>query len=162
MHLLALRVAKELGTRKNDTEFVRTVTQAFEHAQKRVQMELWDDKREFYHAWWDMEYGSPEWIMSDSLYGQLWAFTLGLGDLVPRKNIMAHLESEELLNDTPYGLKALNAGKPEMTQEDTSIILSQHTAGCKALENITKHNSVWMGADADWASLTVHLGKQPI
>ena len=46
-----------------------------------------------------------------------------------------------------------------MTLEDTSIILSKHIPGCKSLENITKHNSIWMGADADWTSLMLNLGK---
>ena len=159
VYLLALKAATKLAERKHDEKFARRIKQATAQAQKHVQLEFWDDKGQFYRAWWDMEYGSPEWLMSDTLYGQLWAYTLDLGDLVPRKNLMAHLESEELLNDTPFGLKVLNTGKADVTLEDTSFILGGHTAGCKSLQNITKHSSVWMGADADWASLTVHLGK---
>ena len=157
---MSLRSAQELGKITNDTKFVSTLKQAFERAQKRVDLELWDSTKQFYHAWWDMEYGSPDWIMSDSLYGQVWAYSLGLGDLVPRDKLKAHLFNEIEQNDSPFGLKVLHTGKPEITQEDTSIVLSRHTPGCKSLENITKHNSIWMGADADWASLMLHLGKE--
>ncbi|XP_068707315.1 uncharacterized protein [Montipora foliosa] len=162
IYLLSLRSAQELGKITNDTKFVSTLKQAFERAQKRVDLELWDSTKQFYHAWWDMEYGSPDWIMSDSLYGQVWAYSLGLGDLVPRDKLKAHLLNEIEQNDSPFGLKVLHTGKPEITQEDTSIVLSRHTPGCKSLENITKHNSIWMGADADWASLMLHLDADPI
>jgi len=160
VYLLALRAAQELGTITNDTKFVSTVRQSFNHAQKRVDIELWDNTKQYYHAWWDMEYGSPEWIMSDSLYGQVWAYSLGLGDLVPRSKLKEHLLREIERNDSPFGLKVLNMGEVEITPEDTSIILSRHIPGCKSLENITKHNSVWMGADADWSSLMLHLGEE--
>ena len=156
---MSLRAAEELGKIKNDTKFVSKVKQSFATAQRRIDLELWDDKKEYYHAWWDMEYGSPDWIMSDSLYGQVWAYTLGLGDLASRQKLKAHLISEVQQNDSPFGLKVLHTGEQEMTPEDTSVILSRHIPGCKSLENITKHNSVWMGADADWASLMLHLGK---
>ena len=159
VYLLSLRVAEELGDIMNDTHFVTDVRQSFSHAQKRVDLELWDNNKQFYRAWWDMEYGSPEWIMSDSLYGQVWAYSLGLGDLVPRNKLKSHLLSEIERNDSPFGLKVLNTGEAEMTLEDTSIILSKHIPGCKSLENITKHNSIWMGADADWTSLMLNLGK---
>ncbi|XP_020613507.1 uncharacterized protein LOC110051776 [Orbicella faveolata] len=162
VYLLALRAAQELGTITNDTKFVSTVRQSFNHAQKRVDIELWDNAKQYYHAWWDMEYGSPEWIMSDSLYGQVWAYSLGLGDLVPRSKLKEHLLREIERNDSPFGLKVLNTGEVEITPEDTSIILSRHIPGCKSLENITKHNSVWMGADADWSSLMLHLDTDPI
>lgn len=160
IYLLALRAAQELGTITNDTKFVSTVRQSFNHAQKRVDTELWDNAKHYYHAWWDMEYGSPEWIMSDSLYGQVWAYSLGLGDLVPRSKLKEHLLREIEKNDSPYGLKVLSTGEVEISPEDTSIILSRHIPGCKSLENITKHNSVWMGADADWSSLMLHLGEE--
>lgn len=159
VYLLALRAAQEMGTIKNDTKFTSSIHRAFNQAQKRIDVELWDENKQYYHAWWDMEYGSPEWIMSDSLYGQVWAYSLGLGDLVPRSKLKEHLLSEVERNDSPFGLKVLNTGETEITQEDTSIILSHHVPGCKSLENITKHNSVWMGADADWSSLMLHLGE---
>lgn len=162
VYLLALRAAQEMGTIKNDTKFTSSIHRAFNQAQKRIDVELWDENKQYYHAWWDMEYGSPEWIMSDSLYGQVWAYSLGLGDLVPRSKLKEHLLSEVERNDSPFGLKVLNTGETEITQEDTSIILSHHVPGCKSLENITKHNSVWMGADADWSSLMLHLDTDPI
>ena len=80
VYLLTLRAAEKLAALKNDTSFGRLMKETYVKASKRMDLELWDKPKGFYHAWWDMEYGSPPWIMSDSLYGQVWAYTLGLGE----------------------------------------------------------------------------------
>ena len=43
----------------------------FIRAEKQFDIEMWDDRREFYHAWFDDEWGSPSWLMSDIFYGQV-------------------------------------------------------------------------------------------
>ena len=57
------------------------VSTALEVANYRISEELWSEEDGYYHAWWDKEKGSPSWLMSDSLYTQVWAYTLGLGHL---------------------------------------------------------------------------------
>ena len=66
---------------------------------------MWNEKKGFYHAWFDDEWGSPTWLMSDVLYGQVWAYTLGLGDLLDKDKMRKHLKTEVERNDTPFGLK---------------------------------------------------------
>ena len=44
--------------------------------------------------------------MSDILYGQVWAYTLGIGDLLDQEKIKLHLKKEAKRNDSPFGLKA--------------------------------------------------------
>lgn len=89
---------------------------------------------------------------------QVWAYTLGIGDLVPRKKLRHHLEMEVEINDSPWGLKIIDDKRFAPAEEDTSLILSYRFAGCENLENVSKHKSIWMGADADWASMMIHLG----
>lgn len=102
---LALRAGEEMALLRNDYERLDEVGKAYDKAHIRLEIEMWDDKDGFYHAWFDAEWGSPSWIMSDTFYGQVWAFTLGLGDLVDRKKLKSHLLKERERNDTPFGLK---------------------------------------------------------
>ena len=42
--------------------------------------------------------------MSDIFYGQVWAYSLGLGNLVDEEKMEKHLKKEVTRNDSPYGL----------------------------------------------------------
>lgn len=90
---------------KGDTEKVEEFGKAFDRAHLRFDVEMWDDKDGYYHAWFDEEWGTPSWLMADSLYGQVWAYTLGLGDILEKDKMKSHLLKERENNDTPYGLK---------------------------------------------------------
>ena len=81
MYVLALRAAQELCKIMNDSDLLTEVNIAKEFASYRISEELWSEEDGYYHAWWDEQKGSPSWLMSDSLYAQVWAYTLGLGHL---------------------------------------------------------------------------------
>ena len=81
MYVLALRVAQELSTIMGDADLLKKVTTAIAIARDRISEEFWSEQDGYYHAWWDKKLGSPSWLMSDSLYAQVWAYTLGLGHL---------------------------------------------------------------------------------
>ena len=81
LYVLALRAAKELCKIMDDLDLLKEVSTALKIANYRISEELWSEEDGYYHAWWDKEKGSPSWLMSDSLYAQVWAFTLGLGHL---------------------------------------------------------------------------------
>lgn len=81
MYILALRVAQELCKIMDDSDLLKEVNIAKEYASYRILKEMWSEDDGYYHAWWDAEKGSPKWLMSDSLYAQVWAYTLGLGHL---------------------------------------------------------------------------------
>ena len=102
---LALRAGEEMALLRHDFEKLEEIGKAYDKAHIRLEIEMWDDKDGFYHTWFDAEWGSPSWIMSDTFYGQVWAYTLGLGDLVDRKKLKSHLLKERERNDTPFGLK---------------------------------------------------------
>ena len=81
LHVLALRVAQKLCHIMEATDLLSKVEKALTVANKKITDELWSEEDGFYHAWWDSKLGSPSWIMTDSLYAQVWAYTLGLGHL---------------------------------------------------------------------------------
>jgi len=45
--------------------------------------------------------------MADIMYGQVWSYTLGIGDLVDKEKIKKHLTREEKRNGSPFGLKVI-------------------------------------------------------
>ena len=81
MYVLALRAAEELCNIMGDLDLLKKVTAALKIANHHISEELWSEEDGYYHAWWDKQKGSPSWLMSDSLYAQVWAYTLGLGHL---------------------------------------------------------------------------------
>ena len=94
-----------MATLKKDKAALHDAQEALDRAEKQFDVEMWDEKKQFFHAWFDVEWGSPSWLMADSFYGQVWAYSLGLGDLVSRNKLKAHLLKERERNDTPFGLK---------------------------------------------------------
>ena len=105
LYLLALNTMKEMSSKQKDESTRSDLNSALDRAEKQFDVEMWDEKKEFYHAWFDDEWGSPSWLMSDIFYGQVWAYTLGIGDLVDREKLKKHLRKEGIRNDSPYGLK---------------------------------------------------------
>lgn len=81
LYLLALRAAQELCNIMDDHSLWKEVTVAMGFAKHTISEELWSEEDGYYHAWWDKQKGSASWLMSDSLYAQVWAYTLGLGHL---------------------------------------------------------------------------------
>ncbi|CAF3297954.1 unnamed protein product, partial [Rotaria sp. Silwood2] len=73
-------------------------------------------------------------IFTDALYGQVLAFTYGLGPLYSISIMKKHLESEVRLADTPYGLRMLTGREPLTNPQD---------------------NSIWMDASQVWSVLNL-------
>lgn len=158
MYVLALRVAQELSTIMGDADLLKKVTTAIAIARDRISEEFWSEQDGYYHAWWDKKLGSPSWLMSDSLYAQVWAYTLGLGHLDDPKRIISHLNKELEINDTPYGLRVMATDIPV----NKSVGSCPKDISTSELENLVgRHESIWMGGNPDWATLQIHLGMDP-
>ena len=70
MYLLGLRVGQVLATLQGENELAQEIEKAMDFGKDKIDKTLWDGEGGFYHAWWDHEKGSPDWLMADSLYGQ--------------------------------------------------------------------------------------------
>ncbi|KAK3739472.1 hypothetical protein QZH41_020504 [Actinostola sp. cb2023] len=125
MYLLGLRATEELAGVQRDADLYLLAREAIVKATTMIRQLFWDEERGYYRAWWDHKKGSPPWLMADSLYGQVWAYTLGLGNLLDTENMKSHLDKEALLNDTPYGLQVMTkndnpSDKRRVTKRDTT------------------------------------------
>ena len=140
MHLAALRACMELALVMSDTGTYNQCNERFVVAVKQVQQLLW------YNDTVDTGYflayngGSGEKaIFADALYGQVLAFTYGLGSVYNTTLMQKHLDSEARLADTPYGLRMLTGREPLTNPQD---------------------NSIWMGASQDWSVLKLWLNEE--
>lgn len=75
VYLLALRASRDMAIRFHDFAFERTISSALDRGQTLVEKEFWNKHNNHYRAWWDMEYGAGDWLMSDSFYGQVGLMT---------------------------------------------------------------------------------------
>ena len=71
MYLLGLRVGKALAKTLGEEELAESIQLALDEGKAKIDNTLWDEEDGFYHSWWDQEKGSPDWLMADSLYGQV-------------------------------------------------------------------------------------------
>jgi hypothetical protein len=137
LHLAALRACMELALVMNDTVTFNQCYEPFFIAVKKIDQLLW------YNDSMDTGYflayaggGGEKAIFTDALYGQVLAFTYGLGPLYNISIMQKHLDSEARLADTPYGLRMLTGREPLTNPQDTSI---------------------WMGGSQDWSVLKLWL-----
>ena len=68
----------------------------------------------------------------------------------------SHLEKEILINDTPYGLRVLATDQP--VNKSVGSCPKDITTD-KLNQLVALHESIWMGANPDWTTLQIHLGK---
>ena len=141
LYLAALRACMELAVIMNDTATHNQCHESFFVAVKKVNQLLWynDSLDTGYFLAYTGGHGEKA-IFTDALYGQVLAFTYGLGPLYNISIMQKHLESEARLADTPYGLRMLTGREPLTNPQD---------------------NSVWMGASQDWSVLNLWFNMDP-
>ena len=60
------------------------------------------------------------------------------------------------INDTPYGLRVMATDHPT----NKSVGSCPKDISTKKLNDLVAlHESIWMGANPDWTTLQLHLGK---
>ena len=70
--------------------------------------------------------------------------------------IKSHLAKELEINDTPYGLRVLATDRPV----NKSVGSCPNDISTNKLNKLVAlHESIWMGANPDWSTLQIHLGK---
>jgi non-lysosomal glucosylceramidase len=142
MHLSALRACMELALIMNDNTTYNTCYEPFVFAVKQIDQLLWyynDTTETGYFLAYTGGKGEKA-IFADALYGQVLAFTYGLGPLYNISTMQKHLDSEARLADTPYGLRMLTGREPLTNPQD---------------------NSIWMGGSQDWSVLNLWFNVNP-
>jgi len=149
----------ELATIRNEPDFAQTCATARDKGIKALLANLWNGS--FFKA---MSEGSNS-VMADCLYGQVWAYTLGLGPMVNEQQMRLHLEAELAHNDSPYGLTVLT-GRPDkkhnaffddhLQEKKQEHPLSTHCED--VFQNNATDDVIWMGGSPDWTTLMLWLG----
>jgi uncharacterized protein (DUF608 family) len=142
MHIAAMLAATKLAEVKGEVGLVRRYEENIGTARGAIIDKLWTG--EFFRTWWMENEDYPDAMHVDTLYGQLWAFLLGLGDAVDREKLASHLRMEKELNDTPFGLQVLRLPGKEFD-----------------IENPTNDDTTWEAGTYDWCSMNLLLGNDP-
>ena len=137
LHLLAMQAVMRLAEVFDDKPTYQTASAAFNNGSALLQTLLWNNVTSWYQSFWDPSTDGSQVVFADALYGQVVSWTLGLGDLLPRQQMIDHLYGEEQRNDSPYGL----------------IVQT----GLEDYHN-TQDNAIWMGGSQDWTTAAIRLG----
>jgi len=141
MHLAALHACMELAMVMNNTSTYTACYEPYVVAVKQINQLLWFSNSTdtgYFLAYTGGE--GEKAIFADALYGQVLAFTYGLGALYNTSTMQKHLDSEVRLADTPYGLRMLTGREPLSDPQD---------------------NAIWMGGSQDWSVLNLWLNVTP-
>jgi len=150
LHLSAMLAAEKLATVENDSVLAQTYRAAFQTGQESLYAHLWTG--EYFRSWWLDGKKYPDALHADTLYGQLWAFILDLGLLTDVAKINSHLDSEERLNGSPFGLKVMRGANPSHPELESVV----PAAGFS--EPSPPDNMIWQAGSLDWASLNLYMG----
>ena len=142
--------AEKLATVENDSVLAQTYRAAFQTGQESLYAHLWTG--EYFRSWWLDGKKYPDALHADTLYGQLWAFILDLGLLTDVAKINSHLDSEERLNGSPFGLKVMRGANPSHPELESVV----PAAGFS--EPSPPDNMIWQAGSLDWASLNLYMG----
>jgi hypothetical protein len=140
MHLAGIQAAMELAKAKGDTEFEKRCRENLEVAGKTLIERLWTGK--YFKCWWTEGAGDDGQIHIDTLYGQLWCYLLGLGDLTDPDYMRSHLLTEEQAADSPFGLQVIVNTKKKRDSESHHI-----------------NDTVWQIGSITWTAMNLFLGN---
>jgi uncharacterized protein (DUF608 family) len=116
--LAALRAAEEMAKVMGDTSFADECRELFARASRSFDEKLWNGR--YYRLYNDPATGEiSETCLGNQLVGQWFAYSAGLGEILPKEKILSSLKAVEKLNaaTSPYGL--VNGVRPDGTP-DTS------------------------------------------
>ncbi|ESO93556.1 hypothetical protein LOTGIDRAFT_161662 [Lottia gigantea] len=141
-HLLAMRAAEELAKFMADEEFAAECRAVYNEGIEALDKYLWNSTAEYYNSYTpsihNLSIPNPGALMTDTLYAQVLAHSVGLGDLVDRTKISKHLTAELDYNDTPYGMMVQTGRYP--------------------YPGPSQDNAIWMMGNPNWASTQIRLG----
>ena len=141
LHLATLRACMELALIMNDSTTYNVCHEPYAVAVSQINQLLWYSngiETGYFLAYTGGQ--GEKAIFTDALYGQVLAFTYGLGPLYNVSTMLEHLQSEVRLADTSYGLRMLTGREPLTNPQD---------------------NTIWMGSSQDWSVLNLWLNMDP-
>jgi uncharacterized protein (DUF608 family) len=146
LHLAAMRASEKLATAVSDAALAQECARNFQAARHALHEKLWTGR--FFRAWWMADGSHPEALHADTLYGQLWAFLLGLGWLTDPEKIRSHLAEEKSRNGGSRGLVVMRgAGRDEE-------FLSVPRRGAER----ARDDLIWEAGSIDWCSVSLFTG----
>ncbi|QUI23995.1 hypothetical protein HZI73_17575 [Vallitalea pronyensis] len=149
LHLASLLAGEKMAKLMDDSAFASVCRQAFIHGQQVINDTLWNGS--YYLAWKNIkDKQHPDTLLSDTLYGQLWAEILGLGLTVDADKLTQHLASEQAINNSPYGLKVMHEEGRERDALNGMLYSPD--------QEIPRDELVWEAGSLDWCALNIYRG----
>lgn len=160
-HLAAMRAGEELATRAGDAAFAAQCAAAFSRAQQQLDALQWNEAAGLYDAVGSgcnaTGCATRVGVFADAFYGQVLAYTLGLGDLLAHpERLDTHLANAWTANCVHNNASgAVVPGCPNGLVIMTGRITPPRLGGAGTLTDL----QVWEMATYDHVALLLHRGK---
>lgn len=131
-HLMAMRVCVELSTVMGNQTLANQCQAALTRGQQALDNMLWVEQTGNVSSYYAAVYGVNASLMADSFYGQVLAFSAGLGVLSNATRMASHLQAEYERNDTPFGLRVMTG--PTIGDTNTDVWQGMEEGGRQPCE----------------------------
>ncbi|RAP78548.1 GH116 family glycosyl-hydrolase [Paenibacillus montanisoli] len=149
LHLATIKAVQKLAEIHGDKELETICQENSVSSQQQFYEKFWTG--DYFRSWWMNKENYPDALHSDTLYGQLWSFLLGLGPVLDSEKMKSHLNWEMKKNNSEFGLKVMQGdGRDNDSYPDPMPELIG--------SNGPRDNLVWEAASLDWSALNLYLG----
>ena len=161
LYLAALRAAERMAELLGDTDYARTCRSIYIRGQAALETQLWNG--EFYVQAVDLaQYSLNNWATgchSDQLFGQWWAYQLGLGNLLPGDHVRAAALAI-FRNNFRNGFSG-HVQKPRtfVTDDDQGLLNCTWPSGGRPDVPTPYSDEVWTGIEYEVAALLLYAGE---
>lgn len=181
---MSMAVCTSLGIAVGNDSIAATCQSALLRGQAVIDAALWVESTGGNGSYYAAVQGVPGSLMADCLYGQVLAYTAGLGSVVNVTKAAEHLRTERERNDTPFGLRVVTG--PQIGGTNTDVWQGRFKGGVLCFgrkaqgaslakaghlelgdkERVVSNSSLRFhvlvpsaGASPNWATLNLHLGS---
>ena len=133
IYLATMRACQRIAGYTSNPALASKCSAAHDAAVPYMMAQLYNSTTGYFRAWSDSQQGAPPWMMADTLYGQVVANFLGLGEhgkremnttwLVSPEIVASHLKSEAAFNLSP------SVGAPRRPLHEGKLHASRSTGG---------------------------------
>ena len=150
LHLAAMLAGERLARLEGDAETADACRANYESARAALDEMLWTGR--YFRSWWMADGSHPDALHADALYGQLWAFLLGLGPIADLDKMRSHLACEMRMNGSPFGLLVTQGAGRDRDRYPEPMPKTRPG------EEGPRDYLVWQAGSLNWCALSLYLG----
>lgn len=160
LYLAALRAGEEMARRLEKPELAQRYRERFEKGSAGYSEALWNEEYwiQIYDAERHPEQNYGKGCHSDQLFGQWWAYLLGLGDLLPRERVHKAVQSIIRYNLRYNFFGHVQHPRQFASEDEPGLLVCSWPHGDRPKVPTLYSDEIWTGLEYELAALCLFTG----